>query len=80
MATVSGIRDNYAFLLNFPGGPATNNPSAKREMEFRYLGQENHLEKKRHPTPVFLPGKSLTEETSEPQSLGSQKSQTRLRD
>ena len=30
-----------------------------QETQFQFLGQEDPLEKKQQPTPVFLPGKSL---------------------
>ena len=45
-------------VKGFPGGSVVKNQSAKQEIWVQSLGQEDPLEKKMQPTPVFLPGKS----------------------
>lgn len=43
--------------LHFPSGSVLKNPSAKHESSSSNLGQEDPLEKKWKPTPIFVPGK-----------------------
>ena len=57
------------------------NPPAKQEMWVRSLGQEDPLEEKMATLTLILAWEILwTKESSRLQSMGSQKSQTRLRD
>ena len=45
--------------MGFPVGSVVKNPPpAKQESWVRSLGQEDLLEKKMQPTPIFFPGKS----------------------
>ena len=44
--------------LGFPGSSVVMNLPAKQETWVLSLGQEDHLERKWKPTPIFLPGKS----------------------
>ena len=48
------------FSKGFPGDSVVKNHLPMQELQVRFLGQENHLEKKMatQPTPVFLPRKS----------------------
>ena len=62
----------------FPGGSVVKNLPAKQETCVQLLNLEDPLEKE-IATPVFLPGKSnAQEEAGGLQSMGSQKSRTRL--
>ena len=49
-----------------------------QETQVRFLGQEDPLEKKWQPTPVFLPGESLGQRSLAGYSPRGHKSQTRL--
>ena len=53
---------------------------AVQETRVRFLGQEDPLEKKRQPTPVFLPGESHGQRSLAGYSPRGHKSQTRLSD
>ena len=50
-----------------------NNLPALWETQVQSLGRADPLEKEMQPTPVFLPGKSMTEEPAGPQSVRSQR-------
>ena len=72
---------SYFMLYSFPGGSVVKNPPAKQEMWVRSLGQEDPLEEKMATLTLILAWEILwTKESSRLQSMGSQKSQTRLRD
>ena len=45
------------YILGFPGGSVVNKPPAKQEMRDQSQYQEDPLEGKWQPTPVFLTGK-----------------------
>ena len=65
----------------FPGDSVVKNPPAKQETQVRFLGQEDPLEKEMATHSSILAwGIARTEKPGGLQSLGSQKSQTRLSD
>ena len=73
------------FTLNlyklFPSGSAVENQAAMQETQetqVQSLGQEDPLRKKWQPTPVFLPGRSWTENAGGLHSMGLLKSQMHL--
>ena len=65
----------------FLSGSVIKNPSAVQKTWVPSLGQEDPLEKEMQPVLVFFPWKiPRTEEPGRPQSMGSQKSWTELRE
>ena len=64
----------------FPGGSAVKNPPAMQEAQIRFLGWEDPLEKQMATHSSILVWEiPWTEEPGGLKSMGSQKSQTRLR-
>ena len=63
----------------FPGGSVVENPPPTAGDAVRSLGREDPLERKWQPTPGFLPKKSHGRSSLVGlESMGSQRSQTRL--
>ena len=65
-------------LIKINGKKKKKNLPAMQETRVRFLGQEDPLEKKWQPTPVFLPGESLGQRSLAGYSPRGHKSQTRL--
>ena len=71
----------WARAQGFPGGLVVKNPPAMQEMWFQILGQEDPLDKEMALLSSILAWEiPWTEEPGGLQSMGSQKSQTRLGD